>query len=151
MKFLSLFLVAVLLVSCNDKEDETKTDSVTALQFANQKFDLVKMSGSMDGTESTGEHMDWQESYLFGFDDTFEKIREVDGKTITGKGLFKVTKRNGDGLTYLELTYRTGASLAGSCEGAGKELLFYKSASELASMWNACDGPSLDYSLNLEE
>lgn len=142
--FLFILVVAVLY-SCSQDEPMPLED--TQLQFKNQKWELFRMTGDVEGTELTGEQMEWQEYYLFKLDGTFEKVREREGAVSKASGSFEVVEYNNDDSDYLELSYATGLELMGNCSGDSKEVLVYRTTTMISNTWLACDGPGLDYSL----
>jgi len=143
---LFLFLSLFILVSCAE-DDDFGLES-TQFVFSNQKWELVQMSGSFQNSETTGEEMDWQEYYIFSPEGTFVKSRTVDEEVTEATGTFEVVEYDNDLNHYLELTYQTGNELVGNCTGDDKELLIYRNSIMISSLWMACDGPGLDYSLS---
>jgi len=143
---LFLFLSLFILVSCAE-DDDFGLES-TQFVFSDQKWELVQMSGSFQNSETTGEEMDWQEYYIFSPEGTFIKSRTVDEEVTEATGTFEVVEYDNDLNHYLELTYQTGNELVGNCTGDDKELLMYRNSTMISSLWMACDGPGLDYSLS---
>ncbi|WP_396633150.1 hypothetical protein [Maribacter sp. R86514] len=143
---LFLFLSLFILVSCAE-DDDFGLES-TQFVFSDQKWELVQMSGSFQNSETTGEEMDWQEYYIFSPEGTFIKSRTVDEEVTEATGTFEVVEYDNDLNHYLELTYQTGNELVGNCTGDDKELLIYRNSTMISSLWMACDGPGLDYSLS---
>ena len=107
------------------------------------KWNLVKMSGSIANSESTGAAMEWQEFYLFNTSGIFTKSRERNGITTTISGTYTATNHP-DGI-YLELTYPYNSEIIGSCYGNQKEILYFTDNDNLSSTWKSCDGPGLEY------
>lgn len=102
------------------------------------------MTGSFDGSETTGSAMEWQETYTFKTDFTFVKSRVADTSTNSSSGVFEVTKENNETLLYL--TYLEETPIAGSCFGKSQEVLnLMNGGQSLQSTWLACDGPGLFY------
>jgi len=57
-KIVSILFIMSLIVSCSkDKELETITNF-------SEYYELVKMTGSFSGSETTGSQMEWQETYI---------------------------------------------------------------------------------------
>lgn len=135
-------VVAFLSVFCSCTKDNVETTTTTSVDY-HGKWTLVKMSGSMLNSESTGTAMEWQEFYLFNNDGTFTKSRVRDGVETTISGTF-TTLNHSDGL-YLELIYPNDSDLIGSCYGNLKEELYFNSNNTLSSTWRNCDGPGLEY------
>ena len=130
--FLSIFL------SCT-KDTEVATTTTDYLG----KWTLVKMSGSMINSVTTGTTMEWQEAYLFKNDGTFEKSR-IRG-TVETKAVGTYTMIQYPDGKYLELMYTKESELIGSCYGNLKEELYFATNTTLSSTWSACDGPGLEY------
>jgi hypothetical protein len=135
-------IVAFLSIFCSCTKDNVETTTTTSVDY-HGKWTLVKMSGSMLNSESTGTAMDWQEFYLFNNDGTFTKSRVRDAVKTTISGTF-TTVNHSDGL-YLELTYPNDSELIGSCYGNLKEELYFNTNNTLSSTWRNCDGPGLEY------
>jgi hypothetical protein len=132
------FIITFLAVfsSCTKDTEETTVDYL-------EKWTLVKMSGFMPNSETTGTDMEWQEYYLFNKDGTFEKSR-IRNKIET-KAIGTYTTINYQYGKYLELTYLKDNEIIGSCFGNLKEDLYFKTNNTLSSAWSACDGPGLEY------
>ena len=137
--------VIFLLYSCTEPDNSQVED--TELQFVDQKWELVRMTGSMVNSTTIGADMEWQEYYVFTPDGTFQKIRTRTGVVSKATGTFEVTEYENDDEDYLELTYMEGLELIGNCSSDQKEVLIYRSATEFSNTWMACDGPGLDYVL----
>ncbi|WP_405384476.1 hypothetical protein [Maribacter sp. LLG6340-A2] len=147
MKKLAVFsFVFFMLVSCSN-EDDFGLES-TQFVFSEQKWELVKMTGSIADSETTGNEMEWQEYYIFSPEGTFLKSRTVDEVVYEATGSFEVVEYDEDPNHYLELTFNTGEELSGNCTGDDKELLMYRTSTTISSLWMACDGPGLDYKLS---
>ena len=137
--------VIFLLYSCTEPDNSQVED--TELQFVDQKWELVRMTGSMVNSTTIGADMEWQEYYVFTPDGTFQKIRTRTGVVSKATGTFEVTEYENDDEDYLELTYTEGLELIGNCSGNQKEVLIYRSATEFSNTLMACDGLGLDYVL----
>ncbi len=73
MKYSYLYLILfVVLASCSKKEEQMKSQDFSFNEYS-QKWKLVKMTGSFEGSETTDEEMSWQESYMFKSDGSFLK------------------------------------------------------------------------------
>lgn len=138
-------LLIVALASCASDDDYGLAS--TQFVFSEQKWVLTQMSGSFQNSETKGEDMEWQEYYIFSPEGTFIKSRTVDEEVTEAIGTFEVVEYDNDLNHYLELTYQTGNELVGNCTGDDKELLIYRNSTMISSLWMACDGPGLDYSL----
>ena len=139
MKSLAIIVIflAVFSSCTKDKEEPTTTADYHG------KWTLVKMSGSMINSVTTGTAMDWQESYSFNNDGTFTKSRTRNTVKTTVSGTY--TTQNNSDVLYLELTYPKESELIGSCYGNLKEELYFSAPATLSSTWRNCDGPGLDY------
>lgn len=137
MKHLLLFiLIGLVICSCSD-------DTILAPGDAPQKWDLVKMSGGLNPTETTGEDMAWQEFYMLYPDGTFLKSRTSDGNSMQAEGTYQVEKESDR--KYLVLTYKSNHQIIGSCISGNQERLFLNADNHLLSTWINCDGPGLEY------
>lgn len=144
-KFAAFTLALLTMFSCSN-EDDFGLDS-TQFVFSEQKWNLVSMSGSRSNSETTGEAMEWQEYYIFTPEGTFIKSRTVGDVSIEADGTFEVIEFENDTEHYLELTFAVGNEIIGNCTGDDKELLIYRSSTMISSLWMACDGPGLNYTL----
>ncbi|AZQ60158.1 hypothetical protein EJ994_15615 [Maribacter sp. MJ134] len=138
-------LLSICLFTCSNSED-LETGEIDVLYTA-QKWQLVRMSGSFENAETTGENMEWQEFYVFNPDGSFLKRRETAGAVFEATGTFVLMEYGNDEADYLELTYASGENLIGSCNGDRTEVLVFRSSIALSNTWQACDGPGLDYVL----
>lgn len=143
-KLLGIPIMVILLLSCS-VEDYMEDD--ISLQYATQKWKLVRMTGSFMNSETTGDEMEWQEYYIFNPDGTFFKSSNREGTITEASGTFEVVEYENDDADYLELVYKNGQELIGSCNGDATEVLVYRSSIAISNTWNACDGPGLDYEL----
>lgn len=108
-----------------------------------QKWQLIKMTGQIPNSETTGIEMEWQEIYLLNSNGTFTKSRERDGILKEESGTFTF-KNLSDG-KYLELNYESNNDLIGSCFSEPREMLWVRSESMMQGTWSSCDGPGLEY------
>jgi len=130
-------LLLCILFSCK------KEDGFDFAQYP-QKWQLVKMTGQIPNSETTGANMAWQEFYLLRADSTFIKSRERNGQVTEASGSYTtVTLADGK---YLNLAYETDNSIIGNCTPEPTEELAFISQDKLISSWQACDGPGLEYS-----
>jgi hypothetical protein len=133
---LPTLLFVACLFSCS-KEDQKELSASNQ-----QKWQLVKMTGSMINSVTTGKDMSWQEYYVFNADGTFLKSREQNGQVKESSGTYSKDEK------YISLTYKKGAELIASCTGVqNQEQLYIVSADKLVGTWNICDGPGLEYQL----
>lgn len=139
MKNLAIIIIFICVFSSCTKD----TDDSTTTSDYHGKWTLVKMTGSMQNSETTGSAMAWQEFYMFNNDGTFTKSRTQNTVTTTVSGRY-ITKNSPEGL-FLELTYTKDSELIGSCYGNLKEELYFLTNNTLSSTWRYCDGPGLDY------
>jgi len=108
-----------------------------------QKWKLVKMTGSMIPSETTGEDMAWQESYELYTDHTFLKSSTRNGQLIEVKGTY--TLENTKDRKRIVLTYPSENDIIGNCTSEPEEHLYFISNNKLANDWSMCDGPGLEY------
>lgn len=146
MKSICYFLLsATLLWACNAESDLSPLlEQEEILTATGEKWQLVKMSGQIANSETTGEDMEWQEFYLIQEDGSFVKSRTRDGVTTEAGGEATYEERS-DG-NYLVLNYTDDSPLIGNCTGLQQETLYFESEDILIGTWQACDGPGLEYS-----
>lgn len=143
IRIASAALLLSLFISCTD-DNGTTADLVQ--QEISVELNLVKMSGQIRGSETTGEDMSWQETYILGSEMRFKKIRKTDEGSSTSEGKFDIVMINSD--KYLKFIHDADSELVGNCTGDKIELLKYTSSDSVESTWNACDGPGLMYTFN---
>jgi hypothetical protein len=141
MKHLTFIIVFLSIFSSCTKDTE-ETTAVTTTDYL-EKWTLVKMSGSMLNSETSGTAMEWQECYLLNNDGTFTKSRIRNSVETKATGTY-TTINYKDG-KYLELTYLNDNDIIGNCYGNLKEELYYIANNTLSSTWKNCDGPGLEY------
>ena len=134
-----IVLITFLTIFNSCSKDNVATDNTGYYG----KWTLIKMSGSMVDSETTGSAMEWQEFYLFNTNGTFTKSRERNGVKTTISGTYTTTN-NPDGI-YFELTYPNDSEIIGSCYGNLKEELYVTENNILLNTWKNCDGPGLEY------
>jgi len=135
-------IIAFLSIFYSCTKDNAETASAAPTDY-HGKWTLVKMSGSMINSETTGAAMAWQEFYLLNNDGTFTKSRIRDAVETTISGTYTAIS-NPDGM-YLELTYENDSEIIGSCYGNLKDELYFKANNSLSSTRQNCDGPGLEY------
>jgi len=136
-KVLFILLVTGILISCSS--DET-TDNYDYFEV----WQLTKMTGSFEGSETTGINMEWQETYKLNANGSFKKVRVVDELLIEKTGVYIYKNLNEQNV--IEFTYEEANSIIGNCTGDLKEvLLIIEEGSKLKGTWQACDGPGLEY------
>ena len=145
MTKLLIYLIFGSLISCALHNEFTlgKLNQEINLDAYPQKWQLVKMSGQMRGSETTGEHMPWQEYYILNSDDTFVKQRKVSNKVTEAKGKYEFVIMS-DG-KYLKLTHESNNKIIGNCTSDLIEHLRVDTDQTLSGTWLACDGPGLTY------
>jgi hypothetical protein len=134
--------------SCST-EDKTEplrkidiSESSSPDQFP-QKWQLIKMSGTIIHSETTGTDMAWQEYYRLNSDSTFVKHRERDGIITEASGKFYIDSTSSD--KFLQLIYNMDNDIIGSCFEGKTESLWYFTENKLIGTWSFCDGPGLEY------
>ena len=134
-----VILVAFFSVFYSCSKDAVTTDNTGYYG----KWTLVKMSGSIANSETTGAAMEWQEFYLFDTNGTFTKSRERNAIKTSISGTYAATTHS-DGM-YLELIYPNDSEIIGNCYGNLKEELYIAENNTLSNTWKSCDGPGLEY------
>jgi hypothetical protein len=142
MKML-LYMICFGLVAACSKDEPAKVKEFNDEVYP-QKWKLVKMTGSMANSETTGSAMSWQETYLLKSDNSFIKSRVRDNVTTEAKGTYAFTQTNNENL--LVLTYDANNELIGSClSNSLQESFMVRSTTSVYSTWQMCDGPGLEY------
>lgn len=136
----AIFIVILAFGSCTSKDN----GKLSSEQYP-QKWRLVKMSGQMANSETTGNDMQWQEHYLLHADGTFVKTRDRNGEVSSESGTYEYQDLS-DG-RYLVLNYKADNPLIGNCTNDLQETLAIQPDGTLLSTWAACDGPGLEYKL----
>lgn len=144
MKSQLLFLLSILfLSSCSNNSEQLETQDLSIEKYP-QKWSLYKSTGSIPGSETTGNDMEYQEFYIFKADNTFLKTRSADDDQITAEGSY-VIQVNDNEVAFL-LEFSEESILIGNCSGNKEEYLYLDSAkTTLLSSWWSCDGPGLFY------
>lgn len=133
---LVMFLIICATLSCS-KDENFDPDKYP------QKWVLVKMTGQIPNSETTGENMEWQEYYLLNPEGSFMKHREREGIEYEAAGSFTwVDETSGK---FLELTFNADNEIIGNCFPTPTETLWLKSEDKLLGTWSNCDGPGLEY------
>jgi hypothetical protein len=143
-KIVSILFIVSLLVSCS------KDEEIEAATGFTDYFELVKMTGSFNGSETTGSQMEWQEMYsLNAKDSTFKKTRLANDEIFEAIGTYtNITIEN---QKYIEFTFNEDNSIISNCTGDLKEVLIILNDGEtLVSTWGACDGLGLEYRKGME-
>jgi hypothetical protein len=145
-KVILLLALLTTIYSCSKETD----DIVTKLEYTG-KWELVKMTGSTIGSESTGSDMAWQETYVINEDETFAKTRVRGDSTTIASGTYALKdveeiSNMGPAIKDIELFYDMENNIIGNCSSNKKtEYLYFTSNNKLKSTWEACDGPGLEY------
>ncbi|QED37656.1 hypothetical protein FK178_07910 [Antarcticibacterium arcticum] len=141
-----LFVLSTVLSSCSTDADEISLNK----EDIYGKWNLVKMTGSFGNSLTTGEDMEWQESYNFNRDGTFIKSRSRDGELTEAAGTFVITENDSqfnDPLINfsIEIEFSNSNSIAASCYSGGMKEELYFRGDRMLSNYHACDGPGLEY------
>lgn len=142
LRFFNL-LTILLVTSCSEGAKEAESADLSARDFP-QKWVLVKMTGNMANSETTGDDMTWQEFYLLQEDGSFMKSRTQEAVTKTAEGRYEWEELSEE--KYLVLNYDHTSEIIGSCNSKSREHLMITPEGILQSSWMACDGPGLFYS-----
>lgn len=144
-KLLVFPLLALGMISCNKENLVVEAEHTFRELSETQKWELIKMSGQMRNSETTGGDMLWQEYYIFNPDRSFLKVRVTKSGSVSAAGTYTYHATLEE--KYIELIYPTDSDIIGSCNTAAlKETLMVKE-SGLQGTWWACDGPGLWYKL----
>ena len=136
-KVLFIFLFTGILVSCSSDEIPNNSDY-------SEVWNLTKMTGSFEGSETTGANMEWQETYKLNTNGSFKKVRVLDELLIEKTGIYVYKSLNEQNV--IEFTYEEESTIIGNCTGDLKEvLLIIEEGGKLKGTWQACDGPGLEY------
>jgi len=145
----NLIFVLALVVTFSSCTTDTEEIKLTSEDIYGN-WTLVKMTGSFENSSTTGEDMDWQESYNFNRDGTFIKSRLRNGEHTEAEGSFVITENdsqyNDPRINFsLEILFFNSNSIAASCySGTMKEELYFRDG-RMLSNYHACDGPGLEY------
>lgn len=140
----------VMLFSCSKDVDEVIDESCLGeINLESQQFPqvwkLIKMTGNMVNSETTGANMSWQENIRLNADGTFTKHRERDNKTTEATGTYSFSLIDPDQSIELTLFYPSESELIGNCYGLLIENYILISKCKLSGTWSYCDGQGLDY------
>jgi len=143
-----LLLLALLatIYSCTKETD----DLAATLEYTG-KWELVKMTGSAAGSETTGSDMEWQETYMINEDETFVKTRVRGDSTTIASGTYELkdveeSGNMGPAIKDIELSYDVKNNIIGNCSSNKTiEYLYFSLDHRLISTWRNCDGPGLEY------
>ena len=139
MKKQILFLMIIgILFSWNKNDDEINLETEI---IGNWK--LIQMTGSIPNSETSGNEMEWQETYQLNPDGTFLKSRDRNGIITDASGTYNFINNSNEPL--IELNFDTESVIIGSCTSNTKETMSIQSETIFLSSWNACDGPGLKY------
>ncbi len=134
-----LGILILVMASCS-----SQNNSDIELKNNRQTWKLVRMTGSIQNSETTGNSMAWQEQIKLS-DGSFEKIRIENGQSTKVSGSYEFTEE-ADG-PYLILKYTASSVLIGNCTGDLIEYYRLLPNDKLQGTWLACDGPGLEYDL----
>jgi len=141
---ITLLALFAIFSSCSKDDDVGRKQEFDSSKYP-QKWELVRITGQLVGSEQTGEDMQWQEFYLLKSDGTFLRNRENEGVIFKESGTFSIHETQNEEL-LITLTYNRANDLVGSCYGSEtEEVLYVTSSSTIQNTWNACDGPGLEY------
>lgn len=146
MRSLLFFTLVILsLSSCrSDKEPETDSEVPFTADVYPQRWEMVEMTGMMPNSRTTGEDMEYEESYFFKRDNTFVKTRKESGVTTEATGTFQRIVGD-DGKEYYQLDYDADSDLIESCIGPRQENLAVDTGRTLRGTAQACDYPGKTY------
>jgi hypothetical protein len=134
-KIVFILVIVGILFSCNNDDGSNLNTELIG------NWKLIKSTGSIPNSETTGSEMEWQELYSINTDGTFLKHRERNNIITEITGTY-ITINSSDGLN-LELTYDSESTVIGTTSGL-KEL-FYFQDNIMVNTWWFADGPKLEY------
>lgn len=132
------FALMFFLTSCSEEKVSTVPDEPFAGNWR-----LIEIGGTIPNSLTSGDDMEWQESYSFFSHGSFTKSSERNGLTTEIEGTYEVLE--GSEGAGVKLTYDSESEIIGSCSGNLTETLHLESVGRLISDWRACDGPFLLY------
>jgi hypothetical protein len=139
MKMQIVYIVIMgLLGSCSSDDSSNNSELVLT-----GNWKLIEMTGSVPNSETTGAEMEWQETYTFQSDGSFQKSRTREGVITEASGTFNWIESSDERI--LELSYNQESTIIGSCYQNNTETMGFQSNTVFSSSWNACDGPGLIY------
>lgn len=152
MKNIIFIFVTLFIVSCSSEKkhipisEPAKDDTVADLSVKNppQQYKLVQMSTMIINSETNGEEMPYQETYLLNEDLSFVKTRKQEGVTSSASGTFQKI-RNTYNENLLIFTYDSDSELIENCLNNYEERLRIVEEDNLQGTANACDHPSKLY------
>lgn len=144
-KFSFLLISMFILASCSNDDDNEIIDPA----FLGE-WELVRTTGQFEGSERTGEDMEWQESYTLRADGTFTKRRVRDGETTVAEGTYIINDDpqtiSAHAIVHLTMVYQTENTIIATCYSDQlKEELYFPSKDLLKNTYHYCDGLELDY------
>ncbi len=149
MQTLVRVLIIGLLVSCSEDPDSLKESCTGKIDLETQQFPqvwkLVKISGGMLNTETTGANMYWQETIQLNADGTFIKHREENNHASEASGTYSFALAGDQESIELTLTYSSARNLVVSCYGQLTEKYILQTKCKLVGTWTHCDGYGLYY------
>jgi len=139
MKMQIVYLVIMgLLGSCSSDDSSNNSELILT-----GNWKLIEMTGSVPNSETSGADMEWQETYRFESDGSFQKSRTREGETIEASGTYRWSDASEEPL--LELDFNSDSEIIGSCNQNNLETMSFQSETIFVSSWMACDGPGLTY------
>lgn len=139
------FVFILICYSCTTEEDPVIEDYTG-------KWELVRMTGSIAGSETTGSDMDWQEYYILNGNGTFIKKRVEMNFTTELTGTYRIynvptaTFPDEQSFTNIQMTYSNADNIIATCSSNRlQEDLYFTSTGSMHSTYNTCDGPGLEY------
>lgn len=147
MRYLYFILVVTFLLnSCSKSDDVIPIPNFEDNEFP-QEWKLAIMTiGMVPNSETYGQEMPMQETYIFNEDGSFTKNRITEEDSLTVEGTYKY-QEEAETEEAIILEHDAVNTLIGNCSSSKKSeyLYFIKDDAYLRSNWHACDGPSLFY------
>jgi len=149
LKTLIRIIITGLLISCSEDTELLKESCAGKVDLESQQFPqewkLIKITGRMLNSETTGANMPWQETILLKVDGTFIKHREENNQANEASGTYSFALAGKEESIELTLAYPSTNILIGSCYGQLVEKYILQAKCKLIGTWSHCDGPGLEY------
>jgi hypothetical protein len=142
-------IVIGTLICCSEDIESSKDSCPGKVDLESQQFPqvwkLIKMTGSMRNSETTGANMQWQETIALNANGIFIKNRVENNLTYEASGTYTFALAGNKESIELTLTFLSSGSLIGSCYGQLIEKYMLEANCKLVGTWSHCDGPYLLY------
>ncbi|WP_417884862.1 hypothetical protein [Zunongwangia sp.] len=137
-----LGIFSLFLISC-DSDNDKEEIVVRKFSFTDfpQEWKLVGVRSAMIPNAEVEKDLDYNESYTFYEDHTFQKKSNVEGEVHIAEGVFSINDSE-----IIMLEYGEESNLIANCSSRSKiENLNFSEDQLVNGSWVACDGPYLYY------